>query len=161
MKTSPELLKLVTFKAGDILFREGEQSYHFYILQEGSVRIFRETEDGRQVELAVVSEGSSIGEFAMIDRLPRSASAEAVTDVKAVEVSEEAYQTLLAELPDWAVAVLKALVERLRHANDVIRKIQSIDQTIKDQITSAEFDPESSKVQTLIFDDDDDVPDLA
>lgn len=160
MQAKPEHLKPVIFKAGDILFREGDQSYHFYIIQEGSVRIFRETEDGRRIELAVVSEGSSIGEFAMIDRLPRSASAEAITDVKAVEVSESAYEALLSELPEWTVAVLKALVERLRHANDIIRKAQSIDPNLKDQITSAEYDPESSKVETLIWDDDD-VPDLA
>lgn len=160
MQATHDQLKPVTFQVGDILFREGEQSYHFYIIQEGSVRIFRETEDGRRIELAVVSEGSSIGEFAMIDRLPRSASAEAITEVKAVEVSESAYETLLSELPDWTVAVLKALVERLRHANDIIRKAQSIDPTLKDQITSAEFDPDSSKVRSLNLDDDD-VPDLA
>lgn len=159
MQPAPGLLKPVVFQPGAILFREGDRSFHFYIVQEGQVRIFREAPEGGEVDLAVVSEGASIGEFAMIDHQPRSASAQALTEVKAVEVSEEAYLDLLSELPDWAVSVMKALVERLRNANDLIRKAQSVDPELKNQIVSAEYDSDT-KVSTLLLDDDD-TPDLA
>ena len=158
MQVTNDQLKPVVFKPGDMLFHEGDKSFHFYIIQEGQVQIFRSTEDGKKVTLAEVGEGTSIGEFAMIDRRPRSASARAKTEVKAVEVSEAAYQHLLAELPDWAVSVMKSLVERIRNANDIIRKIKEVDDATLTELASTEFDTGKVKLSLI---DDDDTPDLA
>ncbi len=160
MQVTKDQLKQVTFKAGEVLFNEGDKSFHFYIIQHGRVQIFRKTDDGKKVTLAEVSEGASIGEFAMIDRRPRSASARATTEVKAVEVSEAAYQHLLEELPEWAVAVMRSLVERIRNANDIIRKVKEVDEATLKEIASTEFDPDSGKVILSLIDDDD-TPDLA
>lgn len=161
MKTDAQEIKPVTFAPGDILFRENDASYHFFIIQEGTVEIFKTAPDGTHVVLALAGEGTSIGEFAMIDRLPRSATAQAKTNVKAVEVSEVAYRRLLGDLPDWAVSVMRGLVERLRNANEIIRSA-AVDAKTRQQITSAEYDPDSSNVKvtgtkTKI---DDDTPDL-
>ncbi len=147
----------VVFSPGQILFRENEQSYHFYIIQEGRVEVFKTAPNGTKVVLAVVAEGTSIGEFAMIDRHPRSATAQAIDEVRAVKVSEAAYEKLLNDLPDWAVAVMKALVERLRQTNEIIRKSQ-VTETVKREIENVEYDTNASAVKDEF--DDDDTPDL-
>lgn len=136
----------VVFQPGDILFQENEQSFHFFILQEGEVEVFKAGPSGEQISLAVVGEGSSIGEFAMIDRLPRSATAKALTLVRAAKVSDRAYQQLLQELPDWAVAVMKALVERLRATNEIVRRTTSVDAKTRQALESFEFDPDASTI---------------
>jgi CRP/FNR family cyclic AMP-dependent transcriptional regulator len=152
-------IKPVRFSAGHILFRENDQSFHFYIIQEGEVEIFKTSDDGSKVPLAVVTQGASIGEFAMIDRLPRSATAVALTEVSAVEVSEAAYRQLLEDLPDWAVSVMKALVERIRHTNEIIRRAHTVDKNIKREIASVEYDSEKSGVRKDPLDDTEN-PDL-
>jgi CRP-like cAMP-binding protein len=98
--------------------------------------------------LAKVGPGSSIGEFAMLDRKPRSASARALSPVTAARVSPEAYDQLLNELPDWAVSVMRALVERLRFTNDIVRTLQRSKTGVlgaedRQALISAEFDSES------------------
>lgn len=118
-------IEQVHFKAGDILFHEDENTFHFFIIQEGEVEVFKRTPGGEELKLATVTSGTSLGEFAMIDRKPRSASARALTDIVAARVSPEAYEHLLNELPDWAVSVMRALVERVRHTNEIVRALQS------------------------------------
>ncbi len=161
MEFNTDQLRQVTFKAGDILFREHDESYHFFIIQYGIVEIFKTTAEGKKIVLADCGDGNAIGEFAMIDRRPRSATALAKTEVGAIEISEQAYQQLLGELPEWAVAVMRGLVERLRNAHDIIHRIEGIDQKTTQEIESAEYDPESSTVTKTPLDEFDDTPDLA
>lgn len=139
-------IKTVKFQPGEYLFREGEQSYHFYVIQSGEVEIFKSGPDHSKVPLAIVDSGHSVGEFAMIDRAPRSASAQALTQVEAALISETAYQELFSELPDWAVAVMKAMVDRLRKTNEILRQSGSIDKQLQDRISNAQFDPDADTV---------------
>lgn len=117
-------VETVYFAEGDILFEENEASFHFFVIQEGEVEVYKNGPEGKVV-LATVSSGHSVGEFAMLDRKPRSASARALTALTAVKVSPEAYKVLIDELPEWAVAVMKALVDRLRRTNEIVRNARS------------------------------------
>ena len=115
-------LKRVDFKAGDVLFEEGDQGFFFYIIQEGKVEVYRPQENGRAKTLSVVEAGQALGEFALITESLRSASARAITDGYAIEVSEDGYKRLLAELPEWALAVFQSLIRRLKDANELLTK---------------------------------------
>lgn len=139
------VIKTVSFRPGDFLFREGEQSYHFYIIQSGEVEIFKSGPNHSKISLAVIEGGNSIGEFAMIDRAPRSASAQALTAVEAALISEDSYKELLSELPDWAVAVMKAMVERIRKTNEIL-KAGGGDKKLQERISNAQFDPDADTV---------------
>ncbi|MDZ4661107.1 MAG: cyclic nucleotide-binding domain-containing protein [Pseudomonadota bacterium] len=118
-------LEGVRFNAGDILFNEGEKSFQFYVIQEGRVEIHKKGPKGNKLSIAVVEEGHSLGEFALLDQQPRSATAQALTEVRAVMVDEAAYNTILDELPDWARSMLTSLAERLRKANVIIGKLDA------------------------------------
>jgi CRP-like cAMP-binding protein len=133
-------IKIVTFSPGSFLFFENEHSYHFYVIQKGQVEIFKTGPNGQKVLLATVGEGTSIGEFAMLDRQPRSATAQCLTEVQVALVSEDAYQKLIDDLPSWAFSVMKTLVERLRMANEIIRRSQSLDTSVRDELQSVEYD---------------------
>jgi CRP-like cAMP-binding protein len=125
MNTSKSAIEIVSFQPGEILFHENEMTFHFYIVQSGKVEVFKTDSDGKKVILAIIEEGSSIGEFALIDKQPRSASARALTAVELARISDEAYQQLLTELPDWATAVLEGLIDRIRRANETIQMLQN------------------------------------
>lgn len=144
-------LELVHFNPNDVLFKEGDKTFFFYMIKEGQVEVYREDESGKKIVLAVIEEGQSLGEFAMIDKQPRSASARAITDVMAVKISEQAYASLLDELPAWVQAMLEGLVSRLRKANEIIRQHESIDEQTKTGFEASEYEQQEI-TKTMEFD---------
>jgi CRP-like cAMP-binding protein len=117
-----QYLQLKRFKPGDILFNEGEVTTSFYIIESGDVEVFVKPDGKQKIILNVVSSGDCLGEFAFITKKARTASAQAITSVSAYEVSEEGYNKLIQELPDWAQNMIKSLVLRLSDSTELIKK---------------------------------------
>ncbi|AFY02314.1 Crp/Fnr family transcriptional regulator [Bdellovibrio bacteriovorus] len=113
-----------TYKPGDFIFFEGDIENHFYIVESGVVSIFTKDQMGKRIPICDIVDGESFGEFALISKSPRSASAQAVTDVVLVKVSEEGFQQLLSELPTWAECMLKSFTDRLQNMTEKIREAE-------------------------------------
>jgi CRP-like cAMP-binding protein len=122
-------IEVVAFKKDDVLFKEGDFSFFFFVIRDGQVEVFRKDEEGNQKVLGVVDSGQALGEFALITNSMRSASARALTDGHAYKVSQETYQKLLADLPEWAMAVMTGLIQRLQSANDALAQQSKDDPT--------------------------------
>jgi CRP/FNR family transcriptional regulator, cyclic AMP receptor protein len=111
------------YKAGDFIFSEGEIGFHFYIIESGEVHIFTKNQSGHHIVVAKLESGESFGEFALLDKQPRSASAQAITPATVVKVSPEGYEELLADLPIWAVSMLKSFARRMKHTTHLLQQI--------------------------------------
>jgi len=109
-------------KAGETIFKEGDSDSHFYIIEEGRVGIFIQ-KDGLQVKLSEFGPGESFGEFALLDKAPRSATALALTDVEVFKVTEKGFEEMMAQLPDWASCMLKNFVVRLKKMNTRLKEL--------------------------------------
>ncbi len=104
--------KKVSFKKGEIIFSEGDTGNEMYLIKSGNVRIYKLT--GRiQHTLAVLKEGNFFGEMAILDQSPRSASAEASTDVELVIFDKEAFISNIRKNP-FIEFVVNELISRLR-----------------------------------------------
>jgi CRP-like cAMP-binding protein len=103
-----------TFKAGEMIFKAGDHGSEFFVVREGSIDIYV---GGRVVE--TIGSTGVFGEMAMVDSLPRSATAIAETDCVVVPLSEKQFVTLVGEAPYFALAVMRVLAQRLRAANAV------------------------------------------
>jgi len=103
------------FKAGDVIFQQGDAAEELYVVQSGTVEIRL----GNRV-LDTLSELSIFGEMALIDRSPRSATAVAATDVSLVPVGEKQFLFLVSRTPHFALNVMRVLAQRLRSANSVV-----------------------------------------
>ncbi|MGZ3745543.1 MAG: Crp/Fnr family transcriptional regulator [Pseudobdellovibrionaceae bacterium] len=110
-----------TYAPNDFIFFEGDIESHFYIVESGKVQIFTKSKTGKRIDILLVEEGESFGEFALLDNRPRSASAQAVTEVSLIKVSAEGYEQLLSELPVWAACMMKSFVVRLRNMTEQLR----------------------------------------
>lgn len=97
------------FKAGSVVFQEGEAGDSMYAVVEGEVEIRK----GSQV-LEVVGPGGVFGEMALIDHEPRSASALAVSDAKIVSIPEKRFLLLVQQTPYFALQMMQLLTSRLR-----------------------------------------------
>jgi CRP/FNR family transcriptional regulator, cyclic AMP receptor protein len=100
------------FKAGDVIFKEGDPAEEFFVIKTGSVEIRL----GNRL-LATLPERSIFGEMALIDHGPRSATAVAATDATIVPVGEKQFLFLVSRTPYFALNVMRVLVTRLRTSN--------------------------------------------
>ena len=104
--------------ADTLLFQQGEEGDALYGIAEGLVRIWVSGEAGKELTLALLEPGDVFGEVALLDGLPRSASADAVEDCLLVVVRREAFLPLLAAESGLARHVIELLCERLRESTD-------------------------------------------
>ena len=103
------------YKAGEVIFQEGEQGAEFFVIQSGRVDI----QLGNRL-LGTLGDHDIFGEMALIDPAPRSATAIAKTDVKLVPVAEKQFLFLVSRTPHFALNVMRVLAQRLRVANAVV-----------------------------------------
>jgi len=103
------------FKAGDVIFNQGDAAEELFIIQSGEVEIRL----GNRV-LEKLSNYNFFGEMALIDSTPRSATAVAITDVKLVPVGEKQFLFLVSNTPYFALNVIRILARRLRTTNNTL-----------------------------------------
>jgi CRP/FNR family transcriptional regulator, cyclic AMP receptor protein len=106
-----------TYPAGTIILREGDPGDTCYVLRAGLARVTRQHADGRSITLTNLGPGEIFGELAMFGGEVRSATVEAVDEVRAVALLAADLKRLLSEHPEIAVKLLGALSGRLREAN--------------------------------------------
>jgi CRP-like cAMP-binding protein len=99
--------------AGHALFREGDAGDVMYVVLDGAVEVSR----GDHV-IETIGVGGIIGELALIDTTPRSASAVTSVPSRLVRVGKDEFTFLVQEHPTFALLVMKVMSERLRRAND-------------------------------------------
>jgi CRP/FNR family transcriptional regulator, cyclic AMP receptor protein len=99
---------------GDSLFREGEKGEKMYVLLEGEMDILL-----GDFVLETVGKGALIGEMALIDDNPRTASVVAKTSCRLAEIDRRRFHFLVQQTPHFATHVMKTLADRLRHMNAV------------------------------------------
>lgn len=95
----------VTFVPGDVLLKEGDTAAAAYLIESGTVEVSKMT-DGRRIVLNTLGSGSIVGEMALIDRSPRSATVTATAKTVALIIDQKVFDRVLAS----AEPVLKALV---------------------------------------------------
>lgn len=110
--------------AGQVIFRKGDTPDGCYLILKGAVKVSLPTGDGQETLLAVLGKGDLVGEMALFDRLPRSAT---VTALKACELCQFGPATLewLAK-EDSAIfrQLLCVLSARVRAGNEMSHQQQ-------------------------------------
>ncbi|WP_129626047.1 PP2C family protein-serine/threonine phosphatase [Candidatus Oscillochloris fontis] len=102
--------------AGDMLFHHGEESYDCFIIIEGSVEVLIFV-NGTEHRLEVYNAGDIVGEMALIDRSPRSASVRAISACHLVVITEVEFKTMIGANPELAMRVLRNSTTRVRNTN--------------------------------------------
>jgi CRP/FNR family cyclic AMP-dependent transcriptional regulator len=113
-----------TYKTNDIIFREGEPSNCIYLVKHGTISI-RKKKGSDFVEIAKIHQKEIIGELSFFDRLPRSATAVAINAVELFEIPFEGLDKIYEGVPPYMKAIIASLADRLRKANDTIRRLQA------------------------------------
>ena len=116
------------FKAGESIFRRGDEGDELFLIRRGSVRIMLPLDDKQSHHLATFGRGDFIGEMAFLDRAPRSADAVAFSDTDLYALSRQRFDTLAKEHKRLAITLLDGLARmlaiRLRYTNAELRLLQ-------------------------------------
>ncbi len=107
------------FKAGTVLFEEGQPGDFMYVVQTGEVEIRRQVGETERV-LAVLTPGDFLGEMAILNSRPRSASAVVRTNSRLLVIEGKTFEAMLRARPEIALRIIKALALRLENANQQV-----------------------------------------
>jgi CRP-like cAMP-binding protein len=106
-----------------IIFFQSDEGDKFYIVKSGSVKIFRITEDGREITFDVMTKGNFFGEMALLDGYSRSATAQTNRPRVVLEIEGRKFQDFTLNTPAFAMNVIKSLSMRIRWANERIENL--------------------------------------
>lgn len=112
---------------GDTIFTEGEEGSHAFIIESGSVELFK-TVEGERISLAVLLSGALFGEMALIDGSPRMASAYAVEDSVLLRVTHSMLEAKLKKDDKFTRGLIRVLVSNLRNVHkSYMRRPRSVE----------------------------------
>jgi CRP/FNR family transcriptional regulator len=123
-----------TFRAGEIVFREGDPGDACYVVRRGHARAIREHADGRTITLAQYGPEDVFGELAMFDGERRSATVEALDELQAAAIPGPDFRSLLREHGEMTLRLVASLGRRLRDADDRLTR-QSF-QTVQSRVAT-------------------------
>jgi len=110
------IMCVVTFSKGRIIMLEGDEDAGIFLVLEGAVRVFKTNPDGREQTLHHIMPGKPFNLPAAFTHDHRSpASVQALSDVRAVRISQADFRRVTTETPEIALAVLSDLSAKLQH----------------------------------------------
>jgi len=110
------------YAAGDVIFRQGELGTDMFIILEGEVNIVKHI-NGASHPLSHLEKGDFFGEMAVLESVPRTADAVAVTDVRALVINGARFDEMLRKNPEVAVRIIRKYSKRLREANTLLEHL--------------------------------------
>lgn len=107
-----------------VVFKEGDSGDALYIVKTGKVNILKRDSSGVESVLVSLGKGSVIGDMAIIDEQPRSASLSTATETGFYIITKEDFKQLLSEVPEISFQILKMTTERLRKTNVNLKELE-------------------------------------
>jgi CRP-like cAMP-binding protein len=114
------------YPPGEVLFREGEPGDTMFVIQSGAARITKSV-GGEEKLLAVLGPGEFLGEMAILNSKPRTATATAVEPLRCLLVEKKTLEAMVAKSTEISLRLIKKLASRLDSANSLIEILMHTD----------------------------------
>ena len=108
------------FRAGEVLFREGEHGEEMYVIQTGVVQILKHV-GAQDRPLATLGRGEFVGEMALLNDKPRTATAMVLEDAQCLVIDKATLEHMIAHSTEIAMRLVKKLARRLDSADEMIQ----------------------------------------
>jgi uncharacterized membrane protein len=129
-----------SYRAGEIVFHQGDLGDSMFFIQKGDVNIHLPGEDSRRISLKDLAPGEFFGEVALLDGEPRTASALASTNTTLLELQREQLEAYLKGRPQAAMAILRSMGQRMRRNIALLdtRAAKNVDEEFQKNLSWAE-----------------------
>lgn len=107
------------FTAGEAVFLEGEWGDRMYLILSGRIAIVKGDLDSPTI-LALRNEGEIIGEMALLENQPRSATVIALDRLHLLSINRQKFQEILHKMPSVSLSIMEMLSSRLRKTDEAL-----------------------------------------
>jgi CRP/FNR family cyclic AMP-dependent transcriptional regulator len=113
----------LSFRKHAVLMTEGDIGESMYVIRDGLVKVFVSDEEGKELVLYQQGKGAVIGDIALLDDAPRSASVSTLEKTTALSIGKQAFLECLMQSPEMSINIIRSLTQRLRQATDGSRSL--------------------------------------
>ncbi len=106
-----------SYKLGDVLIEEGQESDRIYIIERGYVNVTKKDPMGNDVLIGTAGPGSIIGEMGVFMEIERTATVRAVSDLKVISFSKDEFLDVISNIPQISSYIIGILTKRLYNLN--------------------------------------------
>ena len=106
----------------DVLMRKGESGDSLFLIRNGWMKIVTVDSKGDELIINKCGPGETIGEMALLDRAPRSATVVALEDAEVLELKQDVFEKLLDQRPDVSLGIIRSYSKRLRFSTTYIER---------------------------------------
>ena len=129
LRAMARTLRARRFRRGEVLFHEGDPGDALFVVASGAVKVVVPSEDGEEAILATLRRGDFLGELALLDGAPRSASAVALEATEALALPRDQFLALVATEPAIRDALMASLAGELRRLTTHVAELHFLDLT--------------------------------
>ncbi|MEO8874924.1 MAG: Crp/Fnr family transcriptional regulator [Polyangiaceae bacterium] len=120
MKTDPSPPRIGRdFRAGEVLFREGDEGREMFVIQDGKVQVSKRVGETDR-PIAVLGRGEFLGEMAILNNKLRSATATVIDDATCLVIDGQTLEAMIAGNSEIAIRLIKKLAARLDAADALV-----------------------------------------
>lgn len=128
-----ELLEIVNtinhkeYTKGDVIFTEGNIANTLYFVNEGKIKLYKYTKDGKEQILHVLSEGDFFGELDLIKPSKYGFNAKAIVDAKICTLTKDEMKDIMMRNPEIGIKLLETVGERLSKVENLVQNLATND----------------------------------
>jgi len=154
-----QVMRRKSFAKNTVLFRKGEPGDAMMLIAAGQVRIFMNDDQGNEITFRMLGAGQILGEFSLLDRKTRSASAATVSPIDVLILQRADFLRLLQERPLVGIELMRGFAERIRYATSYLERLydalellsnSEYDQAIREMALSSDEDEMQELITTFL-----------
>ncbi|HSM32012.1 MAG TPA: cyclic nucleotide-binding domain-containing protein [Woeseiaceae bacterium] len=111
------------YKAGEVIFRQGDSGNCMFVIQDGEVEVIAEA-DGREYPLRVMGPNEFFGEMALFEKETRTATVRATKPTRLLSIDKKNFLGGIHEDPSLAFRVVKTMSHRIRDLTDRLARYE-------------------------------------
>jgi len=115
------------FRKGEVIFHEGDPGDSLHVVVEGRVKITRESTEGDEAIVVVLTPGDAFGELVLLDGAPRSATATAMEPTETMTMPRSAFAELVDGANPFRWQLLTGIAQRVRRLTDQLAEVHFLD----------------------------------
>ncbi|MDT8717542.1 Crp/Fnr family transcriptional regulator [Clostridium sp. 19966] len=115
------------YSKGDTIFTEGNTASTLYFVNEGKIKLYKYTKDGKEQILHVLSEGDFFGELDLIKPSQYGFNAKAIVNSKICTLTKEEMKAIMLRKPEIGIKLLETMGERLSKVENLVQNLATND----------------------------------
>lgn len=115
------------FKKNEIIFLEGGTAKTLYFINEGKIKLYKYTKDGKEQIMHILSEGDFFGELNLLKESKYGFNAKAIEDCKICTLTNDNFKEILLGKPEISIKILEVMGERLSRIENLAQNLATND----------------------------------